>query len=461
MRRSLADRLVVAVKLLLLGWGWSEGAGSSGLSVSNNRATSREEAKMNKPKPKDKSFVIPKQLVWEAYRRVAANKGAPGVDGQDLEEFEADLGNNLYKIWNRMSSGTYFPPPVRAVEIPKPHSPGTRVLGVPTVADRIAQTAAAMYLEPLVEPRFHDDSYGYRPGRSQLDALAACRQRCWKYDWIIDLDVQKFFDTVPWDLVVRAVQAVTDCRWVLLYVKRWLAAPLQRPDGTLVERDKGTPQGSAISPVLANLFMHYAFDLWMAREFPRCPFERYADDAIVHCTTRRQAEYVQARIAARMQEVGLRIHPDKTKIVYCKDGKRRGDHEHTSVTFLGFTFRARKARNKDGSYFSSFLPAISPEALKAKSDRLREMRIHRHTNLSLDDLARWLNPIVAGWMNYYGRYYRSALYPLLQRVSTYLRRWTGKKYKRLRAHHRFKRWWLGLLMREPGLFAQWKWVRSY
>ena len=335
------------------------------------------------------------------------------------------------------------------------------MLGVPTVADRIAQTVAAMFLEPLVEPRFHDDSYGYRPGRSQLDALAVCRQRCWKYDWIIDLDVQKFFDTVPWELVVRAVKAVTDCPWVLLYVKRWLAAPMQHPDGTLVERDKGTPQGSAVSPVLANLFMHFAFDLWMAREFPGCPFERYADDAVVHCKSRRQAEYVRARIAARMQEVGLRIHPDKTKIVYCKDGKRRGDHEHTSFTFLGFAFRARKARSKDGAYFTSFLPAISPEALKAKSAELRKMRIHRRTNLSLDDLAKWLNPIVAGWMNYYGRYYRSAVYPLLQRVSTYMRRWAGKKYKRLRAHNRFRRWWLGLLAREPGLFAQWKWVRSY
>jgi RNA-directed DNA polymerase len=199
---------------------------------------------MSKPKPKDKPFAIPKQLVWEAYRRVAANKGAPGVDGQDLEEFEADLADNLYKIWNRMSSGTWFPPPVRAVEIPKPHSPGVRVLGVPTIADRIAQTVAAGYLEPLVEPRFHPDSYGYRPGKSAHDALGTCRARCWKYDWVIDLDVQKFFDTVPWNLMVRAVRSVTDCPWVLLYVKRWLAAPLQRPDGTLVERSRGTPQGS-------------------------------------------------------------------------------------------------------------------------------------------------------------------------------------------------------------------------
>jgi RNA-directed DNA polymerase len=324
---------------------------------------------MNKPKPEGKPYVIPKSMVWEAYRRVAANKGAPGVDGLALEEFEAELADNLYKLWNRMSSGSYFPPPVRAVEIPKPHSPGTRVLGVPTVADRIAQGVAAMFLDPLVEPRFHQDSYGYRPGRSAHDALAACRQRCWKYDWAIDFDVQKFFDTVPWELVVRAVRSVTDCPWVLLYVKRWLAAPLQRPDGTLVERDKGTPQGSAISPVLANLFLHFAFDSWMVREFPACPFERYADDAIVHCKARRQAEYVRARIAARMVEVGLRLHPDKTTIVYCTDSNRREEHEHTSFTFLGYAFRPREARRKGGGSFTGFLPAISPEALKAKGDR--------------------------------------------------------------------------------------------
>ena len=351
------------------------------------------------PKPKDKPFVIPKQLVWEAYRRVAANKGAPGVDGQALDEFEADLADNLYKIWNRMSSGSYFPPPVRAVEVPKPHGDGVRVLGVPTIADRIAQSVVAMFLEPRVEPRFHRDSYGYRPRKAALEAVGVCRQRCWEFDWMIDLDVQKFFDEVPWDLVVKAVRAVTDARWVLLYVKRWLAAPLQHPDGTLVERDKGTPQGSAVSPVLANLFMHYAFDLWMARKHPGCPFERYADDAVVHCKSRRQAEHVLAAIAARMGEVGLRLHPDKTRIVYCKDSNRRGEHEHISFTFLGFAFRAREAINsKNGRHFSSFSPAISPEAHKAKSDRLRELRIHRHTNLSLNDLARWLNPIVAGWL---------------------------------------------------------------
>jgi RNA-directed DNA polymerase len=413
------------------------------------------------PKPEDKPFAIPKLLVWEAWRRVKANKGAPGVDGQALAQFEADLRNNLYKIWNRMSSGTWFPPPVMAVEIPKPHGGGVRVLGVPTIADRVAQTVVAMHLEERADHRFHPDSYGYRPNKSAHQALAACRQRCWRYDWAIDLDVQKFFDTVPWDLVVKAVEAVTDCRWVLLYVKRWLAAPLVRPDGALEQRSKGTPQGSAVSPILANLFMHYAFDAWMARNLPGCPFERYADDAIVHCKTRRQAEHVLDRIAQRMGEVGLTLRPEKTRIVYCKDGRRRAQHQHTAFTFLGYAFRGRGARSRNGRIFNGFLPAISPEALKAKSVELRRMRIHRRTDLSLDDLARWLNPIASGWINYYGRFYRTALDPLLKRVNAYLRRWAGRKYKRLRTHKRFSRWWTALLSRQPGLFAHWRLARSY
>jgi RNA-directed DNA polymerase len=462
MRRSLADRPVVAVKSLLAGVAVERRGRLTRNVHVVQPALGREETKMNRPKPNDKSFAIPKPMVWEAWRQVKANRGAPGVDGQALDEFEADLADNLYKIWNRMSSGSYFPPPVRAVEIPKPHGGGVRILGVPTVADRVAQTVVALQLEPLVEPRFHPDSYGYRPSRSAHQALEACRARCWKYDWVIDLDVQKFFDVVPWDLIVRAVQAVTDCRWVLLYVKRWLAAPLQHPDGALIERTKGTPQGSAVSPVLANLFMHYAFDSWMARNFAGCPFERYADDAIVHCKTRAQAEYVLGQIAARMEEVGLRLHPDKTRIVYCKDSNRRGKHEHISFTFLGFAFRPRKAINREtGEQFTSFSPAISPEAFKAKGDRLREMRIHRRTDLTLNDLAAWLNPIVAGWMRYYGRFYRSALDPLLRRVSFYLKRWAGKKYKRLRTHKRFQRWWAGLQDREPTLFAHWTWARAY
>jgi group II intron reverse transcriptase/maturase len=358
-----------------------------------------------------------------------------------------------------MSSGSYFPPPVRAVEIPKPHGGGVRTLGVPTIADRVAQTVVARYLGERAEPRFHSDSYGYRPGRSGHDALEVCRRRCWKHDWVIDLDIQKFFDTVPWDLVIKAVTTITDARWVLLYVTRWLAAPLQHPDGSIEQREKGTPQGSAISPILTNLFMHCAFDTWMDRSCPGCPFERYADDVVVHCKSRRQAEHVLAVIAERMQEVGLRVHPDKTKIVYCQDSNRRDTHAHTSFTFLGFTFRARKARSKDGKVFTSFLPAMSRDALKARGDRLRELRIHRRTDLPLDALARWLNPIVAGWMHYYGRFYRTGMYPLLQRVDYYLRRWARKKYRRLSTYGHFRRWWQGILAREPGLFAQWKWVQ--
>jgi len=241
------------------------------------------------------------------------------------------------------------------------------MLGVPTIADRVAQTVVAMHLEQRADHRFHPDSYGYRPGKSAHDALATCRQRCWKYDWAIDLDVQKFFDEVPWDLVLRAVRAVTDARWVLLYVERWLAAPLKHPDGSLEQRSKGTPQGSAVSPVLANLFMHYAFDSWMARNFPGCRFERYADDAVVHCTSERQAEHVLGGVAARMNEVGLRLHPDKTRIVYCKDGRRRAEHEHTSFTFLGYAFRAHGGRAARAGTSPASCPRSAPRRCTPKT----------------------------------------------------------------------------------------------
>ncbi|WP_184731610.1 group II intron reverse transcriptase/maturase [Saccharopolyspora phatthalungensis] len=403
--------------------------------------------------PQDKPFDISKQLVWEAYRRVRANQGAAGVDGVSIEEFEKDLRNNLFKIWNRMSSCSYFPPLVKAVEIPKPG--GTRMLGVPTVGDRIAQTVVAMALETRTESIFHDDSYGYRPGRSALQAVQRCRQRCWKKDWVLDLDVEKFFDSVDHALMVKAVEANTDQRWVVLYVKRWLVAPLQLPDGTLQARDRGTPQGSAVSPVLANLFMHYAFDLFLAREFPAVQFERYADDAVVHCATERQAREVWAALAERLDSVGLRLHPDKTKIVYCKDAKRRGSFEQVSFTFLGYAFRPRKARQKDGRFYTGFLPGVSPAALKAMGQQVRTWRIHLRTGLDLKELADWINPIVSGWITYYGRFYQSALYPFLRRINTYVMRWAQKKYKRLRSFKRFKAWWTGLVEREPGLFTHW------
>jgi group II intron reverse transcriptase/maturase len=415
---------------------------------------------VNELKSPGKPFAISKREVWEAYRQVKANKGAPGVDGCSIEDFEADLKNNLYRVWNRMSSGSYFPPPVKAVEIPKPHGDGVRILGVPTVADRVAQTVVARRLEAKVEPIFHPDSYGYRPGRSALDAVAACRQRCWRKDWVIDLDVAKFFDSVPWDLVIKAVEANTDQPWVVLYVRRWLAAPLQRPDGTLADRDRGTPQGSAISPVLANLFLHYAFDAWMARTYPDVPFERYADDGVVHCDSQRQAREVLAAIKDRMEHVGPRLHPDKTKVVYCKDGNRRGSHEHTSFTFLGFTFRARKARSRAGKKFTSYLPAISKDALNKISGEVRRWRLHRRTRHSFAELARQINPIVRGWIQYYGAFYRSALSQLLSRINAYLVRWIRKKYKRLRAERKAIECWRGITVRYPRMFAHWIWTPS-
>ena len=415
---------------------------------------------MGELKSSGKSFEISKWEVQNAWEKVKANKGAAGVDGYSLEEFEADLGNQLYKIWNRMSSGSYFPPPVLAVKIPKPHGDGVRILGVPTVADRVAQTVVAERLEREVEPIFHSDSYGYRPRRSALDAVGSCRARCWKLDWVIDLDIQKFFDTVPWDLVVKAVEAHTDQPWVLLYVNRWLRAPVQQADGTLIERDRGTPQGSAVSPVLANLFLHYAFDAWMAREFPTVPFERYVDDAVVHCVSERQAREVLAAIGARMEQVGLRLHPDKTRIVYCQDGQRRGSHEHTSFTFLGYEFRQRAARNKHGQQFSAFLPAISKQALKRIGAEVRSWRLHHRTGHTFADLARRINPIVRGWMQYYGAFYRSALYQLLSRINAYLVRWIRQKYKRLRAEKKAIECWQGITVRYPRLFAHWVWVPS-
>jgi group II intron reverse transcriptase/maturase len=411
-------------------------------------------------KSSGKPFDISKAEVWQAWEKVKENKGAPGVDGCSIADFEADLKNQLYKVWNRMSSGSYFPPPVRAVEIPKPHGGGTRMLGVPTVADRVAQTVVARRLEGKVEAIFHPDSYGYRPGRAPTDAVEVCRRRCWKRDWVIDLDIQKFFDSVPWDLVVKAVEANTDLPWVVLYVKRWLQAPVQQADGTMLMRDRGTPQGSSVSPVLANLFLHYAFDAWLAREFPGVQFERYSDDAVVHCVSERQARTVLAAIGARMEQVGLRLHPDKTRIVYCQDERRRASYEHTEFTFLGFTFRQRGMRAKSGKQFNSFNPAISKEALKKISTEVRSWRLDHRTGQDLVDVAKDINPIVRGWMQYYGAFYRSAIYPLLSRINAYLVRWIRKKYKRFAAKKKAIQCWRRIVQRCPRLFAHWEWIPS-
>jgi RNA-directed DNA polymerase len=404
-----------------------------------------------------KPFAISKRKVWQAYLRVKANQGAAGVDGESIAEFERNLKGNLYKLWNRLSSGSYHPPPVRAVEIPKRAGSGVRTLGVPTVADRIAQTVVRLYLEPEVEPLFHPDSYGYRPGRSALDAVGACRERCWRGDWVIDLDIRSFFSSVDHELMLKAVRRHSELRWVLLYVERWLKAPLQREDGILVERDRGTPEGSAISPLLANLFLHYAFDVWIAREFPDVRFERYCDDVVVHCASERQARVVLDAIARRLADCRLELHADKTRIVYCKDADRRGSHEHERFDFLGYTFRPRLSRSRHGKHFVNFSPAVSDEAAKAVRREIRSWQLQLRSDKTLRDLARMFNVIVQGWINYYGRFYRSGLYPSLRRLNDYLVRWAMRKYKRLRRHPAQARRFLAeVARREPGLFAHWR-----
>ena len=404
-----------------------------------------------------KSFSISKQLVWDAYKRVKENRGAAGVDGQSLEAFEQDLKGNLYKIWNRMSSGSYVAPPVRLVEIPKTGGK-LRGLGIPTVADRIAQTVAKMVLEPVVEPKFHPDSYGYRPGKSALDAVATARQRCWKLDWVIDLDISAFFDNLRHDLVMKAVKHHTDLKWLHLYVQRWLTAPLQLADGTLRPRSAGTPQGGVASPLLANLFMHHAFDDWMRRHYPSVPFERYADDALIHCKSKAQAEQMLDAVRERLKECGLELHPTKTQVVYCKDDNRRTSEDVQRFDFLGYTFRPRLAKNRHGKLFVSFLPAMSDKAAKAVKQTIRGWRLAAtRNNQTLEDLARLMNPYVQGWMNYYGRFYRSECVYVLRYLNEVLVRWAMRKHKRFRRRERSAAHWLGnIASRDGNLLALWR-----
>ena len=409
---------------------------------------------MDKAKP----FDIPKREVWDAFKKVRANHGAAGVDGQSVSDFEADLSNNLYKLWNRMSSGSYLPPPVRRVDIPKDDG-RTRPLGIPTVADRVAQEVVRRYLEPLLEPIFHEDSYGYRRGRSAIDAVRKARQRCWRYDWALDIDIKGFFDSIEWELLLKAVRKHTGCPWVLLYIERWLKALVQMEDGSVELRTAGTPQGGVISPILANLFLHYAFDMWMARNFPGIPFERYADDAICHCRSAEEARALWEALEARFAACRLVLHPQKTKIVYCKDANRCGDFPSQSFDFLGYTFRPRTALWHGRQRGVSFLPAASPKALKAIRQTIRRWTLHRRSDKALADLARMFNPYIQGWINYYSHFYRSELYPTLRRIDAFLIRWARHKYKRLRARTKGAREWLARVIRDsPSLFAHWRFL---
>jgi len=400
--------------------------------------------------------MIEKRRVYEAYKAVKSNKGAAGVDGQTIEQFEADLGGNLYKIWNRMSSGSYFPPPVRAVAIPK-KSGGERILGVPTVGDRIAQMVVKQLIEPDLDPIFLPDSYGYRPRKSALDAVGVTRERCWKYDWVLEFDIKGLFDNLPHELLLRAVRKHVKCKWALLYIERWLTASMEK-EGMLMERTRGTPQGGVISPILSNLFLHYAFDLWMTRTHPGLPWCRYADDGLVHCRSEREAEALKAELQDRLAECGLEMHPIKTKIVYCRDGKRKGGYPNVMFDFLGYQFRPRMVRSsRNNELFCSFTPAVSPSALKAMRSTVRDLDIRQRTQRSLDDIARMLNPLLRGWIGFYGRYNRAALETMLRHVNLTLVAWAMRKFKRFQGRKvRAARFLEKLVRIRPAMFEHWR-----
>jgi len=406
---------------------------------------------------KTKPFNIPKQLLVQAYERVKANAGAAGVDEESLEDFAKDLKNNLYKLWNRMSSGCYFPPAVKAVPIPK-KSGGTRLLGIPTVSDRIAQMVVKLVFESEVEPHFLPDSYGYRPHKSALDAVGITRERCWQYNWILEFDIKGLFDNISWELLMKAVKKHTHNSWVLLYIERWLKAPMQLPDGSEIARTKGTPQGGVISPVLSNLFLHYVFDKWMQKNHQGVPWCRYADDGLVHCRTEAQAQQILCELTVRFEACELELHPDKTKIVYCKDGSRKGKYHNTSFDFLGYTFRPRTVKNsKRNSMFVSFTPAVSKAAQKSMRATTRKFNWRNRTDLSLNDIAKRYNPVLNGWLHYYGKYQRSAMYPVWRHFNKTLIAWAVRKYKRLRNRKVWASKFLEKISKkQPYLFAHWR-----
>lgn len=405
---------------------------------------------------KTKSYEISRHKVWEAYELVKANKGAAGVDEESIQKFEANLKDNLYKIWNRMSSGSYFPPPVKAVEIPKKNG-GVRILGVPTVSDRIAQMTAKLYFEPTVEPLFHPDSYGYRPGKSAIDAVRVTRTRCWRYDWVLEFDIKGLFDNIDHELLMKAVKKHTDCAWVILYIERWLKAPFQMKNGDIIERTSGTPQGGVISPVLANLFMHYTFDIWMGMNHPKNPWARYADDAVIHCRTKEEAEQLLKKLRERFAQCKLELHPEKTRIVYCKDDDRNGNHPEIKFDFLGYTFRPRRSKNRHGKFFINFTPAVSNKACKAMRQTIRGWRMHLKPDMTIHDLSRMFNASVRGWLNYYGHFYKSQLYPVFRHMNMALVQWARRKYKKLERHKTRAIRWLGRLAKNlPKLFVHWQ-----
>jgi RNA-directed DNA polymerase len=406
-----------------------------------------------------KVFEIPKALVWQSYQQVRSNKGAAGCDGQTIKEFDQNRDRNLYKIWNRLSSGSYFPPPVLEKKIPKGDGK-ERLLGIPTVADRVAQGAVKIHLERILEPEFDEDSYGYRPGKSAHEALETCKRRCWKHSWVLELDIQAFFDCVRHDLILKALKHHQVPRWVMLYCQRWLEAPSveSREQQVLKKRTVGTPQGGVISPLLANLFLHYAFDQWMRRSHPNVPFERYADDAVCHCDTMREAKRLKRDLEKRMAEVGLTLHPQKTQVVYVDTFERWNVEK--SFTFLGYDFKLRVVKNsRTGKLKRVCMPGASKKAMKEITKTIRSWRIHRGTSEDAQQLARRYNAIIRGWITYYGKHwYRNFSYRLWTVLQSRLIKWVEAKY-RLGVRAATNR--LNLIKKEnPTLFVHWYLLRA-
>lgn len=365
----------------------------------------------------------------KAYEKVKSNKGAAGVDHQSLAEFDVHLKDNLYKLWNRMASGSYFPPPVKAVEIPK-RSGGKRTLGIPTVSDRIAQTVVTLLIEQDIDKLFHENSYGYRPNKQALEGVAITRQRCWEYEWLLEYDIKGLFDNINHEKLMKAVERHVQENWILLYIKRWLAAPIKCKNGELKERTKGTPQGGVVSPLLSNLFLHYAIDMWMTKNHPNVPWARYADDGVMHCKTKEEATKLMNLLAERLKECNLEIHPDKTKIVYCGN---RQEETQAAFTFLGFTFQKRRSYAKaTGKVFTNFLPAISKDRQKMIRQEIRKDNIRARSDLSLEQIAEWYNPKLRGWYNYFGKFYPSKLGKIWAYFNKALVLWAKSKYKKIR-----------------------------
>ena len=403
-----------------------------------------------------KPFTIDKHVIMNAWKRVKENKGSAGIDNISTEDYESNLGKNLYKLWNRMSSGSYFPKAVKLVDIPKP-SGGTRPLGIPTVGGRIAQMSVVLLIESRLEAIFHMDSYGYRPNRSAHDAIGKARERCWRYNWVLDMDISKFFDTIDHALLMKAVERHVQERWILLYIRRWLKVPYATVTGECIERSMGIPQGSVIGPVLANLYLHYTFDKWMSLYHPTIPFERYADDTICHCNSLEEAQRLKTSIVERFAACKLRLNEEKTRIVYCKDGKRRGEYKEITFDFLGYTFQPRGQRNKQGQVFNGYAPAISKKSKKRITEKIRGWHLNSRVQLKLSDIAMEINAEVRGWMNYYGKFYGSQLKAFLQCVNLKLARWAERKYKRFRRKpNDAYKWLVWIASKNPTLFYHWQ-----